>query len=296
MTMMTTTMTTTTRTTRTTEAFAKVNLTLEVFGRRADGFHALRSLVLPVTLADTVTVAPADGISSDSPYPDDLCARAARALQAAARTSRGAAIHVDKRIPAGGGLGGGSADAAATLCLLNDLWALRLAPAALAAVGAAVGSDVPALVLSRFSGLVMMEGRGEIVAPARVAHEPVHLVLVNPGVFSSTAEVYKNCTPRVTDDPSIVYNMRHALESGDVPAMAAALQNDLEAPAVRLHPEIAAAQCALAAAGAVGCAMSGSGSTVFGLVPDEAAGREIAASLTAKGLAAWSVRSACPFV
>ncbi|MBQ8125537.1 MAG: hypothetical protein IJ173_06550, partial [Kiritimatiellae bacterium] len=106
----------------------------------------------------------------------------------------------------------------------------------------------------------------------------------------------KKCTPRVTDDPSIVYNMRHALESGDVPAMAAALQNDLEAPAVRLHPEIAAAQRALAAAGAVGCAMSGSGSTVFGLVPDEAAGREIAASLTAKGLAAWSVRSACPFV
>ena len=293
---MTTTTTTMTTATRTTEAFAKVNLTLEVFGRRADGFHALRSLVLPVTLADTVTVAPADGISSDSPYPDDLCLRAARALQAAARTSRGAAIHVDKRIPAGGGLGGGSADAAATLCLLNDLWALRLAPAALAAVGAAVGSDVPALVLSRFSGLVMMEGRGEIVTPAGVAHAPVHLVLVNPGVFSSTAEVYKNCTPRVTDDPSIVYNMRHALESGDVPAMAAALQNDLEAPAVRLHPEIAAAQRALAAAGAVGCAMSGSGSTVFGLVPDEAAGREIAASLTAKGLAAWSVRSACPFV
>ena len=290
---MTTTMTTATRTT---EAFAKVNLTLEVFSRRADGFHALRSLVLPVTLADTVTVASADGISSDSPYPDDLCARAARALQAAARTTRGAAIHVDKRIPAGGGLGGGSADAAATLCLLNDLWALRLAPAALAAVGAAVGSDVPALVLSRFSGLVMMEGRGEIVAPAHVAHAPVHLVLVNPGVFSSTAEVYKNCTPRVTDDPSIVYNMRHALESGDVPAMVAALQNDLEAPAVRLHPEIAAAQRALAAAGAVGCAMSGSGSTVFGLVPDEAAGREIAASLTAKGLAAWSVHSACPFV
>ena len=289
-------MTMMTMTTRTTEAFAKVNLTLEVFSRRADGFHALRSLVLPVTLADTVTVAPADGISSDSPYPDDLCLRAARALQAAARTTRGAAIHVDKRIPAGGGLGGGSADAAATLCLLNDLWALRLAPAALAAVGAAVGSDVPALVLSRFSGLVMMEGRGEIVTPARVAHAPVHLVLVNPGVFSSTAEVYKNCTPRVTDDPSIVYNMRHALESGDVPAMAAALQNDLEAPAVRLHPEIAAAQRALAAAGAVGCAMSGSGSTVFGLVPDEAAGREIAASLTAKGLAAWSVRSACPFV
>ena len=300
--MSTTTMTTTQ--TMTTEAFAKVNLTLEVFGTRADGFHALRSLVLPVTFADTVTVALADEISSDSPYPDDLCVKAARTLRKVVSSCRrafepkvpGVRIHVDKRIPAGGGLGGGSADAAATLCLLNDLWGLSLGIETLAAIGASVGSDVPALVLSRAKGLVLMEGRGEVVAPYGVQFQPLNLVLVNPGVFSSTAEVYKNCTSRVTDDPSIVYNMRHALESGDVRAIAAALQNDLEAPAVRLHPEIAAAKRQLAAAGAVGCAMSGSGSTVFGLVPDEAAGRQIAASLAAKGLAAWSARSACPFV
>lgn len=272
------------------EAFAKVNLTLEVLGVREDGFHALRSIVAPVSLSDTVRVEPAEALSSDAGFADDLCLKAARALD----PSRGAAISVVKRIPVGGGLGGGSADAAATLLALNGIWNLGMSREELAAVGATVGSDVPALV---FGGPVLMEGRGEKVSPFRLdgaSFPRLDLVLCNPGVHSSTREVYAGCRSRVTSGHSIVYNMRKALESGDLERIAASMVNDLQESAVRLHPEIGGALELLKKSGAVGSAVSGSGSTVFGLVPDEARGREIAAFLESQGLAAWTVHTIVP--
>ena len=291
------------------EASAKVNFTLEVLGKRVDGFHALRSVVMPVSLADTLDIeATEDGvIASDTGYPDDLCLKAARILRCAAGercASCGATIRVTKRIPAGGGLGGGSADAAAVLRALNELWKVNLPLADLAALGAQAGSDVPALVLAQaLNAPVLMEGRGEFVRPlfpstSRLAPRlsgsvppPFSILLVNPGVFSSTPEVFKACTPRGTDDPSILKAMEEALASGDVRAVAAALQNDLEAPACRLHPEIARVKDALVEAGALGVRMSGSGSTVFALVATEAAGRELAGKMEARGYRAWCATS-----
>ena len=280
------------------EAYAKVNFTLEVFAKRVDGYHALRSVVVPTSLSDTIEVDEADSVSSDSGYPDDLCVKAARALGefAASRgkSAAGARIHVEKRIPAGGGLGGGSADAAAVLWALNEIWGLGAGPAELAEIGARVGSDVPALVLSRACGPVVMEGRGEFVrplfdSPTRPSPLRLHLVMANPGVFSSTPEVFSRSTPRVTNAPGILYNIKTALASGELERISCATMNDLEAPAVDLHPEIAAAKSALSEAGALGATMSGSGSTVFGLVPDEARGCKIAALLGGMGLDAWTV-------
>lgn len=282
-----------------TEAFAKVNLTLEVFGIRADGYHALRSVVMPVALADEVEIEEDLDLSCDSGFADDLCLKAARVLRAAVPAdgrSRGARIHVEKRIPVGGGLGGGSADAAAVLIALNDLWGTNLTPMELAELGAQVGSDVPALVLSHGGVPVLMEGRGEQVAPLARPPAPLHLVLANPGVFCSTPAVFAKCKSRVTDDPSILYNMQAALASGDPARVAAALVNDMEAPAMGLHPEIAVTCDRLRAAGVLGVLMSGSGSTVFGLVRTEEEGDRIAAELKAKGLKAWSVRTHCPVV
>lgn len=274
-----------------TEAYAKVNLTLEVFGTRADGYHALRSVVVPVSLADTLEIEVADGLSCDTGYADDLCLKAARTLrEAVGKPAFGTAIHVEKRIPAGGGLGGGSADAAATLVALNDLWGAGKSREELAELGAAVGSDVPSLVRG---GAVLMEGRGEVVTPFPAPHG-LNLVLANPGINCPTREVYEKCRARVTDDPTIVYNMCSAIESGDIRRIAAAQMNDLQTPAVALHPEIGAALRSLEEAGALGVTMSGSGSTVFGLVPNEARGREIAALLNAKGLRAWAVHTIVP--
>jgi 4-diphosphocytidyl-2-C-methyl-D-erythritol kinase len=271
-------------------AYAKVNLTLEVLGRRDDGYHALRSVVQPISLADELELTEADGISCDSGYEDDLCVKAARTLARVSGVTRGVRISVKKRIPVGGGLGGGSADAAAVLVALDEMWKLGKSRRELAEIGAAVGSDVPALVLG---DTVLMEGRGEKVSQLAgdVAFPRLFMVLANPGVFCSTAGVFSACTPRLHGDGSILYNMTNALRSGDWRKVADATMNDLEVPASALHPEISAVLGALKAAGARGVSMSGSGSTVFGFVPDEARGREIAALMNAEGYWAESVHT-----
>ena len=269
----------------TVQAHAKVNLTLEVFGRRADGYHSLRSVVMPVSLCDTLEITPAEGLSSDTGYADDLCLKAATVLREERGVSAGAEIRVEKRIPAGGGLGGGSADAAAALLALNEMWELGFSRSELAVLGARVGSDVPSLVLG---GAVLMEGRGEVVSRIPGSpFAPMHLVLAAPREPSSTARVYAECVPREFSSPSASARMADALRSGDVGAVADALSNDLREPAARLCPGIAAAEDALRSSGAIGVSMSGSGSTVFGLVGSESEGLEIAAK--AKDMGFWAV-------
>ena len=197
------------------------------------------------------------------------------------------AIALEKRIPAGGGLGGGSADAAAVLNGLNAMWGLGIPPKELAMLGAEIGSDVPALALG---GVVLMEGRGERVAPLFTLHSSIftfHLVLANPGVFCSTPEIFKAFDAPLPNRPEILYNIRLAMQSGDGVAVAQALQNDLAATATRLHPEIGAARRRLETAGCLGASMSGSGATVFGIARDAAEAGRIARTLEAEGL--WSV-------
>lgn len=274
------------------EAYAKVNFTLEVLGRRTDGYHSLRSVVMPISLSDTVSVTLSDELTSDSGFADDLCIKAASALKRHAilqniqLPSKGATIKTVKRIPVGGGLGGGSADAAATLILLNEMWGLHFSRETLAKIGAEVGSDVPALTLSC---PVLMEGRGEKVAQIDGITKSYHLVLVNPGVFVSTPEVFKNCKSRMAQNEKILYNIVSSLREGDVLKVAEALMNDLEEPAIRLHHEINSAAEILKSEGVTHVTMSGSGSTVFGLVSSRDESERIAARLTERGLWAKAV-------
>ena len=282
-------------------ANAKVNFTLEVFGKRADGYHALRSVVMPISLADTLDIEVTDdgSITSDTGYDDDLCVKAARVLrnvrmfECSNVRMPGTRIRVKKRIPAGGGLGGGSADAAAVLRALNELWKIGLPREELAEIGAQVGSDVPALVLG---GPVIMEGRGEKVTPLiqtfeHSEHSNINLVLVNPGVHSSTKEVYAACAARALDGENATAKMVAALGSGSLDRIAAALMNDLQPPAVKLHPEIADALVSLRTAGVVGAMMSGSGSSVFGLVSDLVTAERVSTELNARGFQAWPVQT-----
>ena len=282
----------------TVEAYAKVNLTLAVYGKRPDGYHALRSIVQPIALADTLEIEPTDDglVSSDTGYGEnDLIVRAARALVSrsrAAGTSRlpctsGCRVRVTKRIPAGGGLGGGSADAAAALNALNALWRLGKSPEELADIGAAVGSDVPALVLAQhYRRPVLMEGRGEKVSVLRRLRFPLRglpLVLANPGVHSSTPEVFAHCTPRVSGATGAAFSPR---ESGDV----LRLFNDLQEAAIALHPEIDATLEALRSLGARETMMSGSGATVFGFVETDSEAERLVKALQARGFSAWCSR------
>lgn len=270
---------------------------------RPDGFHDIRSIVMPVSFADDVSFSPsisgdmslkvvsADGCDvSHMGAPDDnLALRAARLLKRETGFKGGVDIVLSKRIPLGSGLGGGSADAAAVLNGLDSLFGLGIGRAGLVRMGAGLGSDVPALV---HGGAVLMEGRGECV----VSEPPgpsFHVVLVFPHVFTSTAEVYSRCVPQLTTGGQIVDNMRHALSSGEASAVAAALHNGLAPVAEALHPEIAQARKALVEAGALGASMSGSGSCIFGIARDAAHASELARRLSGAGLDARPART-CP--
>ncbi len=294
-------------------ARAKINLTLEVLGDRPDGYHDLHSVVMPVSVADTIVLEPsdataptlsvttADGALVDlaklGPPEKNLAVKAALVLAAETQHRPGVSIAIEKRIPLGGGLGGGSADAAAVLVGLNDLWNLGLTRLELATIGAFVGSDVPALALG---GAVLMEGRGERVSPlfpeGTSDIPPIDLVLVNPGVFSSTPAVFKaNKNTRLTNDATILDNIRQSLARGDVEGVSRAMDNDLADAAVALCPEIGGAEEALKAAGAVGVLMSGSGATVFGLVRSPEHGREVIDRLAGTGLKTVLAHT-CPVV
>ncbi len=266
-------------------AYAKVNLTLEVFGKRLDGYHALRSIVAPITLADTIEIDRASSISSDTGYDDDLCLKAARALC----PNRGARIHVEKRIPAGGGLGGGSADAAAVLVALNEFWGLNKSREELAGIGAQVGSDVPALVMG---GAVVMEGRGERVTPIKGELKALDLVLVNPNIHSSTKAVYASCTPRTLphEDSSPTTEMIAALKTGSR-EVAKLLMNDLQSSAISLYPEIADLIFSLRSTSTLGVSMSGSGSSVFAIVENALVAEHLAETFRERGFSAWAVKS-----
>ena len=234
----------------TVEAHAKINWTLEVVGVRPDGYHDLRSIVLPIPLHDSVMIEEAEDIvcempGMDVPQEKNLAYRAAIALKEAAGAARGARIAIEKRIPTGAGLGGGSADAAAVLNGLNRLWGLHLSETELCSVAARVGSDVPALTLG---GPVLMEGRGERVSrlsprQADLLPDIDDVVVFTPDIFASTPAVYREF--RETD-------------RGLGP-------NDLQPAAIRLYSGIGEAIRQLERQGLKRVTMSGSGSAVYGL-------------------------------
>ncbi|MBR1871517.1 MAG: 4-(cytidine 5'-diphospho)-2-C-methyl-D-erythritol kinase [Kiritimatiellae bacterium] len=283
---------------RVANAFAKVNFTLEVLGSRPDGYHDLRSLVVPVSLADEVCVEDADetscempGFAENVPQEKNLAVKAVRLLQSIAGVKREAKIIINKKIPSGGGLGGGSADAAAVLNILNEEWNCGFSKTELAAYSAAVGSDVPALVLG---GAVLMEGRGERVSPFVGGDFALHLALARPNVFASTPAVFKKCAiSRLQSDGEILYNMHRSIRSKDADCIADALHNDLCEAAMELHPEIARAVSDLQRAAGRRATMSGSGAAVFTVGRNAAETEAMAKCMEELGYEAWNVRT-CP--
>ncbi len=263
-------------------ARAKVNLALHVVGRRADGYHLLDSLVAFADFGDVVTVEPAPSLSLSitgpmaaglSAGPDNLVLKAAQMLGG----PLGAAITLEKRLPIASGIGGGSADAAATMQALGALWGCALPDAGQVL---ALGADVPVCLAGQSC---RMAGIGDQISP--IALPPAHLVLVNPGVGLSTAAVFGALLCR--DNPPLP----PAAPMPDAVALAAYLghcRNDLEAPALSLVPQIGAVLAALQ--GQTGCLlarMSGSGATCFGLFASASAAEAAATDLRAQSGAWW---------
>jgi 4-diphosphocytidyl-2-C-methyl-D-erythritol kinase len=263
---------------------AKLNLYLEVLGKRADGYHDLETLMVGVNLYDTLEVRPrADDrvlLTCDRPDlptgPDNLVVKAASRLRLrAGRPELGADLHLTKRIPAQAGLAGGSSAAAAALLALNRVWGLNLSRATLALVAAGVGSDV-AFFLSLPAG--WCTGRGELVAP-----EPpgggFPVVLVLPPVGLSTPAVFHRLV--VPAAPRSGDAVRAAFRAGDAAALGAALFNRLEAAAFGLAPEVERVSRRLDALGPAGCLLSGCGSAVFAVCRDDEEASRVAAGVRA---------------
>ena len=263
------------------EARAKINVFLRVLRAREDGYHELESLVVPISLADVVTVEPAEALSVEVDGAPELSAGgpgglnlalvAALALADACPQAVGALVRIQKRIPVASGLGGGSADAAATLHALNELWGCDVDPLTLAGMGELIGSDVPAMLVGE---PVLMTGRGERLAPAACA--VLHWALVDVGFGVSSPDAYRwwdEDGGHTGPDPDALLA---AAAGGDPAALGPLLFNDLEAPVVARHPAIGEAKARLLAAGALGAVMSGSGSSIVGLAGDEDHARALA--------------------
>lgn len=216
------------------------------------------------------------------PGPENLVYRAAVALQRAAGVKSGALIHLDKRIPVAAGLGGGSADAAATLLGLNELWRLDLSRTELETIAAGVGADVPFCLAG---GTALAQGKGEIITPLLPPAPAMGVVLALPSFGVSTAEVYARFDAAAVQARPSTAAMLRALRSGRVKQIAAALGNMLEEVTFALHPELAALKRAVMDCGALGALMSGSGPVIFGLTADVPAARRVAACLGALGVA-----------
>jgi 4-diphosphocytidyl-2-C-methyl-D-erythritol kinase len=267
------------------QAWAKVNLTLQVTGRRADGYHELDSLVVFAGVGDELRFQPAGGndltLAIEGPQAgpllneqDNLVLRAARALGRGSGVVAGAKIVLTKNLPVASGIGGGSADAAAALRGLCRLWNVRPPAAELEALALTLGADVPVCLRG---DPVVMSGIGEKLLPV-AALPPLWLLLVNPGVAVSTAAVFKarsgnfsrgaDPTPPPLGLPALIRWLE-------------ARPNDLEAPALALAPEIGEVLQALR--GLPQCLfarMSGSGATCFGLFEDETVARQAAEALS----------------
>ncbi|HEV2803207.1 MAG TPA: 4-(cytidine 5'-diphospho)-2-C-methyl-D-erythritol kinase [Pyrinomonadaceae bacterium] len=250
-------------------SYAKINLVLRVHGRRADGYHEIETVFQTVTLHDRLTFETDDEqleLTCDAPeVPCDesnLVHRAAVALGARYGTRRGARIRLEKKIPAGGGLGGGSSNAAVALVGLTRLWELEADKQTLAELGASLGADVPFFLTG---GTALGTGRGtDIYTLADAPSQP--LLIVTPRVHVSTAEAYKSLNSHALTKAVAPVNLTVSrVQAGISGSLHAVLRNDFEPVVYRLYPEIERARDALAAAGATGTLLSGSGASVFGL-------------------------------
>jgi 4-diphosphocytidyl-2-C-methyl-D-erythritol kinase len=263
---------------------AKVNLYLEVLAKRADGYHEIATLMVAVSLYDTLEFKEETSgeirLDCDQPDlttgPENLIVRAATLLRQRAGTQGGVQIRLTKRIPLAAGLAGGSTDAAATLAGLHRLWRLDWTPRALAQLGAELGSDVSFFFATPAAWCT---GRGDQVAPVSLG-KPLWLVLVCPPFGLSTADVYRGVA--VPEQPLTGAEMLRAAREGDVAEIGRRLHNRLQPAAERLCPALSAVQARLAQLQPAGQAMSGSGSSFFALCCNQREALRIAAGLRAR--------------
>jgi len=280
-------------------AYAKINLTLEVLGRREDGYHEVRTILQTIDLADTITFEESTELSVESSDPslageENLVWRAADLLKRSAGHPGGARIRLEKRIPMNMGLGGGSSDAATTLLGLNTLWGLKLDPAALHGLAASLGSDVPFFLTG---GTCLGTGRGDGTSP--LPGPPRSWVVLvcpqedpSPAGIGKTAHMYSLLDPGDFSDGSPTRQMVDALENGG--PIDGLLFNGFRRASQQASPQHIQLERLLAEAGGQKVCLAGSGPALFSLFPDEDGARRVHISLKDRGVQAYCVSTVQP--
>lgn len=245
---------------------AKINLGLHVLNKRTDGFHAIESCLYPIPLCDILEIIPAEetiflqtGIELPNSNEKNICVKAYDLL-ATKYNILPVYIHLRKQIPIGAGLGGGSSDAAFVLKGLNELFSLNISQLNLASFAAELGSDCPFFITSL---PCLVSGRGEVISPSNIDLSGKFLVLINPNIHISTKEAYALINPKQP-----VGDLEEIL-SGEQNDWKSTLVNDFQIPIAQKYPIISETIDFLYEKGAYYAAMSGSGSTVFGLFDSE---------------------------
>lgn len=267
------------------KARAKINLTLDILGKRPDGYHEVEMIMQTIDLHDVLTLQEIpSGVEVTTNHPlltagkSNIAFKAARLIIDSLKISRGVRVHICKNIPVAAGLAGGSTDAAAVLKGLNKLWDLGMSKEQMAKKGAVIGSDVPFCI---GGGTAIARGRGEKLQELPPTPD-IWLVLAKPALEVSTAEVYKNYdSGKVVKRPD-TQGMVTALQTGDLNKMADHLVNVLETVTFHKHPMVAEIKEVIKEYGAIGALMSGSGPTVFGLADSDTTAENIAKKLSYK--------------
>jgi 4-diphosphocytidyl-2-C-methyl-D-erythritol kinase len=246
----------------------KINLGLHITGKRPDGFHELETVFYPVPLKDIVEVVTStelkfesSGLSIPGDSTNNLCLKAYHLLKQDFPHLPPVHMHLHKIIPMGAGLGGGSADGAFVLRLLNEKYQLNISSPQLINYAAKLGSDCPFFILNKPA---FASGRGELLEPIALDLSSYTFVLVHPGIHVNTKWAFEQIQPKVPA-LSIKEIIQLPIEEWKL-----YLQNDFEAPIIKQHTEIAEIKSALYADGAIYASMSGSGSSVFGIYPQHA--------------------------
>ncbi|MCL5098255.1 MAG: 4-(cytidine 5'-diphospho)-2-C-methyl-D-erythritol kinase [Candidatus Omnitrophica bacterium] len=257
----------------------KINLLLNILGKRTDGYHEVETVLYPVFFCDRLHFEKGgQGIQFSCTHPDlpadstNLVWRAASLFLQATRPGNGIRIHLEKNIPLGAGLGGGSSNAATTLLALNDLFDHPMTEPQLRAMARDLGADVPFFLQNKPA---LGTGRGEQIAPIECfpALRNAHLLLIHPGFGISTAWAYQQLARfpgAFNGEPGRARRLIALLESGDLTSAGPAFYNALEAPAFAKYPILALFQESLQDHGAAVARMSGSGSTIFAIFDSEA--------------------------
>jgi 4-diphosphocytidyl-2-C-methyl-D-erythritol kinase len=280
-------------------AHAKINLTLDVLGRRADGYHELVTLMQTIDLFDTLCLSATGDhrVQMICSQPElgnteNLSARAAQAVLRHIGSLQGVKIELYKRIPMAAGLGGGSSDAAAVLLALQRWWQLNLSPKELLGIAASLGSDVPFFLLG---GLALCEGRGERVTPLTPfwPWQMRWLLLLKPAIMISTAEVFRQLPEADYTNGEHSLAVQAALEAGKPPSFDD-LHNGLERCVLQRYPEVARAREDMLKTGARHVQLSGSGPSLFAFFADLAPALHAQQQLQAIGHEVYLSRAYAP--